>query len=178
MQHVAENAKNALNDRFLADSSSLSDDMQGLLDLHNEARCEHNADPLVYSGTVEATAQAYAEELASNSSCGTLQHSNAEDRNYYGENLFTCGSTAAGCFSPAYAMSLLYESEVQADNVEDYGGHATQILWKSTTELGCAVESCILGSFFYDILVCHYNPAGNFVGQYLDEVELPSGASC
>ena len=51
------------------------------------------------------------------------------------------------------------ETEIQADSVEDYGGHATQILWKSTTELGCAVLSCDSDVFMYTYLVCQYNPA-------------------
>lgn len=53
---------------------------------------------------------------------------------------------------------LADESEIQVDTVAEYGGHATQILWKSTTEMGCAVTSCDLNSFLYVYLVCQYNP--------------------
>ena len=51
------------------------------------------------------------------------------------------------------------DEEVETDDVLTYGGHATQILWKSTTELGCAVESCTLNGVPFEVLVCHYNPA-------------------
>ena len=51
------------------------------------------------------------------------------------------------------------DDEVQADSVLEYGGHATQIVWKATTELGCAVESCTLNNVPYTYLVCQYNPA-------------------
>ncbi|CAN0430264.1 unnamed protein product, partial [Scytosiphon promiscuus] len=37
--------------------------------------------------------------------------------------------------------------------------HATQILWKSTTEMGCAVETCKLDGSLYAYVVCQYNPA-------------------
>lgn len=40
-------------------------------------------------------------------------------------------------------------------------GHYTQIVWRNTTEVGCALAS----RHGQDYLVCHYNPAGNVSGQ-------------
>eukprot|EP00904_Undaria_pinnatifida_P001107 jgi/Undpi1/10998/HiC_scaffold_30.g13298.m1 len=132
--------------------------MELLLELHNEARCLHNADALTYSDDVATSAMAHAGVLTS--SCGDIFHSQSEDRSGYGENLYLCGTTGSvTCYSPEGAMEALYETEIQADSVEDYGGHATQILWKSTTELGCAVLSCDSDVFMYTYLVCQYNPA-------------------
>eukprot|EP00904_Undaria_pinnatifida_P004992 jgi/Undpi1/1622/HiC_scaffold_11.g05012.m1 len=52
------------------------------------------------------------------------------------------------------------EDEIEgANSVTDYGEHATQILWKSTTELGCALADCTEGVWNYVYLVCQYNPA-------------------
>ena len=42
-------------------------------------------------------------------------------------------------------------------------GHFTQVIWASTTELGCGIARC--GG--QDIFVCNYSPPGNYVG---DEV--------
>ncbi|CAM9846118.1 unnamed protein product [Laminaria digitata] len=53
---------------------------------------------------------------------------------------------------------LADEDEVQVNSVTEYGGHATQILWKSTTELGCAEATCTKDSSNYVYLVCQYNP--------------------
>ena len=39
-------------------------------------------------------------------------------------------------------------------DVEQYQGHATQILWMETTELGCATDTCDSTT----LLVCNYNP--------------------
>lgn len=47
-------------------------------------------------------------------------------------------------------------SEVRTDSVTSYGGHATQILWKSTERLGCATSVCTAGEAVY--LVCQYDP--------------------
>ena len=45
-------------------------------------------------------------------------------------------------------------------------GHFTQVVWKSTKHVGCALASCGEN----DLLVCQYSPAGNVGGQYLDNV--------
>ncbi|CAN0446604.1 unnamed protein product, partial [Scytosiphon promiscuus] len=50
------------------------------------------------------------------------------------------------------------DEEIKVDAVTGYGGHATQILWKSTTELGCAEATCEKDSYRYVYLVCQYNP--------------------
>jgi hypothetical protein len=39
-------------------------------------------------------------------------------------------------------------------------GHYTQMIWRGTTRVGCALRS----SARYDYLVCRYGPAGNIVG--------------
>jgi hypothetical protein len=49
-------------------------------------------------------------------------------------------------------------------------GHYTQIVWRKTTRLGCALRVCTTGSPFagartWTLLVCNYAPAGNVVGQ-------------
>ena len=49
-------------------------------------------------------------------------------------------------------------------------GHATQLLWKSSAELGCGwAPGC-------QLFVCHYSPPGNVIGNFLDNVLPPSSA--
>lgn len=56
------------------------------------------------------------------------------------------------------------------DEVSEYNpsspkaSHFTQVVWKDTTSVGCAVQSCsgILGSGKARFYVCEYDPPGNF----------------
>ena len=43
-----------------------------------------------------------------------------------------------------------------------YCGHYTQVVWASTTEVGCAMAVCPDSA---QIWTCQYRPAGNVVGQ-------------
>ena len=40
-------------------------------------------------------------------------------------------------------------------------GHYTQLVWRDTREVGCAVAR----GTGYDVLVCRYWPAGNWMGE-------------
>lgn len=50
------------------------------------------------------------------------------------------------------------DQEVTNGPVTEYEGHATQILWKSTDEVGCGIETCVKDGWRYNVLVCNYNP--------------------
>ena len=139
-----------------------------ILNSHNDARCKHGADPLKYSSTVAESAQSYADKLAS-TSCGKLKHSTSDERLGYGENLYLCGSSGGDCYTSEKAMHGWYVEEINDGPVTTWQGHATQILWKSTTELGCGLSSCT-GAYTYDILVCQYSPAGNYMAKVEQEV--------
>jgi hypothetical protein len=49
-------------------------------------------------------------------------------------------------------------------------GHFTQVVWRGSRRVGCGHSQCK----GMDILVCEYDPAGNWEGQYRDNV-LPKG---
>ena len=54
-------------------------------------------------------------------------------------------------------------------------GHFTQLVWKSTTEIGCAVAegtwNRLTPSYF---ICCNYVPEGNLHGQYTRNVLKPN----
>jgi pathogenesis-related protein 1 len=90
-----------------------------------------------------------------------IVHSQADG---YGENLWMGTS---GYYSPTDMI------DSWASEKEDYSyknnkckpgkvcGHYTQIVWKNTTEVGCATVQCK----DFTILVCQYTPPGNWVGE-------------
>lgn len=59
-------------------------------------------------------------------------------------------------------------------------GHFSQIVWKSTTHVGCATVMCnglgnIDSSSPLPFTVCNYSPPGNYNGEYADNVLEPLG---
>nr|POE87570.1 putative pathogenesis-related protein [Quercus suber] len=60
-------------------------------------------------------------------------------------------------------------------------GHFSQLVWKDTKTIGCAVQYCSKGlantgsnipPYF---TVCNYEPAGNYGGEYADNIGKPLG---
>lgn len=50
-------------------------------------------------------------------------------------------------------------------------GHFTQLVWRTTTEIGCAATNCPnLPGVLY---VCDYSPPGNYIGEYVKNVPFP-----
>ena len=49
-------------------------------------------------------------------------------------------------------------------------GHFTQVVWKNSKNLGIAKARSSSGKI---IVVANYEPAGNFIGQYVQNVPAP-----
>lgn len=120
-------------------------------------RREHGADLVRWNATLAAFAAWY---LGSNS-CA-FRHSGGP----YGENM------ARGYTTPAASVSEWGNERVQYD----YGhpgysfatGHFTQLVWKGTTDVGCARRWC--GSDVNWLLACEYWPRGNVPGEFEQNV--------
>jgi|SRR5580700_53313 pathogenesis-related protein 1 len=146
--------------------------------------------PLVWSTTVAAYAQDWANTQAS-TNCASPSHRPSSDLEAqgYGENLAvfdgagqgvslsTGVSTAAdavnawasekACWTYGEFMTTDACNATCVANLDSDGcGHYTQIVWRSTMELGCGVASCMNGQSVEDIWICNYAPAGNLVGAY------------
>ena len=111
---------------------------------------------VTWSDSIAATAQAWAEQLAS-SGC-TLEHATGTG---YGENL-AMGTrlTAQGAVDmwAEEASRYTYSPEYQFTDA----GHYTQIVWRATTQIGCGSAACSGNSV---IVCCRYSPPGNVIGQ-------------
>jgi uncharacterized protein YkwD len=140
--------------------------MRALVDLHNEVRAKHCAAPLSWSPKLAAVAQDWANSLKAQG-C-KFGH---KPRNTFGENL-AAGTTGA---LDGESVARMWYDEVKLYNFSRGGfsmetGHFTQVVWKQTTQIGCAVTSCN----GMDIWVCEYNPAGNVETLYKQNV-MPTG---
>jgi hypothetical protein len=137
---------------------------QEILDAHNSYRAQVGVPPLTWSDTLASQALEWAQYLSDN-----LKFEHSQDRQGVGENLWI-GSSGHFSFTQ---MIQSFGNEQQhfvggtfpnVSNTGNWGdvGHYTQMVWKNTTEVGCAG---IDGSDGMYRLVCRYSPSGNVIGQ-------------
>lgn len=134
-------------------------DKAAYLNGHNTVRARHNAKALVWSDTLANAAQNWANRCKFQHSGGAV--------GAYGENLYagtgSLGTVANGLNSWANEVS-------QYNPNSPVASHWTQMVWKSTTQIGCASAQC---DGIFDpkygkaaFHVCEYSPPGNYGGQY------------
>lgn len=132
-----------------------------ILKAHNKYRTDLNITPLMWSDELANHAQLWANHLASVDGT-TLEHSSQDAE---GENLWL-GTSSKFNYT---AMVDLWGNEkrffirgifpnVSSTNSWKDVGHYTQIIWKNSSHVGCAIAS----SRGNDILVCRYYPPGNW----------------
>jgi len=135
-----------------------------IVSLHNQIRTEVGVGPLRWSEEVAGYAQQWADHLAS-SRCG-MQHRprSGKWRQQYGENLFIGSAghygTADAVRAWAREKSSYRGGAIHASGFADIG-HYTQMVWRESRQIGCATARCRNNL----IVVCNYDPPGNFVGQ-------------
>jgi pathogenesis-related protein 1 len=92
--------------------------------------------------------------------------------NGFGENIFASTATSATISDAVQAWASEASDYDQATNSCRTGkvcGHYTQLVWRSSTGVGCASQVCQTGSPFgsgtWLIWVCDYVPPGNYIGE-------------
>ncbi|GAC97049.1 hypothetical protein PHSY_004633 [Pseudozyma hubeiensis SY62] len=149
-------------------SGSLSSFESTILSIHNTDRAKHSASPLTWSPTLASAAASWAAK------CQWGHTPN----NPYGQNI------AAGTwtdFGAKDATDLWYDEISQYDfnkgEYSDATGHFTQMVWKSSKQLGCALQKCSgeslgfgSGSGEAKYVVCNYDPPGNYIGRFKENV--------
>ena len=143
-----------------------------LLDAHNVERHAIGALPLVWNGQLAQAADGYAAQLARS---GRFAHSPADLRNGEGENLWM--GTRGGFTLEEMIADWASEKRIfragKFPNVSRTAswadvGHFTQIIWPTTTQVGCSVRS----SLHWDYLVCRYSMPGNVMGQHVGSTRI------
>lgn len=135
-----------------------------IVTLHNTIRAEVGVGPLRWSAKLAAYAQQWADHLVT-SRCRMEHRPRAGKwRQEYGENLFigTVGYYGTSDAVKAWAREKSkYPGGALQSSRGANAGHYTQIVWQDTQQIGCATGVC-QGNV---IVVCNYDPPGNFVGQ-------------
>jgi hypothetical protein len=143
--------------------------LTGITAAHNAARAQAQPTPspalgpLAWDDTLAQAAQGWA------GGC-QFKHSGGA----YGENLYaSAGTTPTGASVVAdwvgEAKDYTYATNTCAAGKPC--GHYTQVVWRDTTKLGCAITSCSTNSPFgskfptWNLVVCEYDPPGNFNGK-------------
>jgi uncharacterized protein YkwD len=140
-------------------------DIEEWLQAHNNYRALHGVSSVTWSSSIAVSAQNYADTCPSG-------HSGSG----YGENL----AWASYNMGVSSVVQMWYDEEPKYD-YNDPGfssdtGHFTQIVWKATTEIGCAFATGC-GSGWPYVWVCQYNPPGNYIGQFADNVFPPNSGN-
>lgn len=138
---------------------------QRVLAVHNAARAQAGVQPLAWDSALGDAAAAYAVQLALTNS---FQHSDRRARPGIGENLWM-GTHGAFNYDAMVGRWVsesrdfvpgVFPAVSRSGNWERVG-HYTQMVWPTTTRVGCAVASNARNDF----LVCRYSPAGNIDGR-------------
>lgn len=142
------------------------------LDAHNKVRRAHGLSDLTWSASLASYAQEWANHLASTNNCHMRHRPSGSP---HGENLWWASPRRW-----SNGLRELQEIDIQrvvkdwADEKQFYNyqnnsckrgeqcGHYTQIVWKETTQVGCAYQQC---GDLSQLWVCNYNPPGNYIGE-------------
>jgi uncharacterized protein YkwD len=134
---------------------SVASPAYGLLQPQNAVRAGVGEAPLQWSQQLAGAAQQWADYLIES---GQFRHWPG-DR--YGENLYaiTGGMATPGEVVAAWAGEAR-DYDLRSNACSGVCGHYTQIVWRSTRAVGCAVAS----GGARQVWVCEYDPPGNVVG--------------
>jgi uncharacterized protein YkwD len=143
--------------------------LAGITAEHNKVRATVGVPPLQWNAALANTAQQWANACVDTSPTdGMLDHNQGRSTGYpyyIGENKFV---TAGSTINPAQAVGMWASEAVDYDysNNQCSGicGHYTQVVWRSTLEVGCGFALCPNLQYSAN-LVCNYGPGGNASGQ-------------
>lgn len=170
-----------------------SGDIDTFLDAHNVIRAQYGAPPLKWSPLLARKAGVWADLCMMKHSDGILlseaygEHIVAATGDFpildavstflqgKGARLRSGHSPSRPTFHRLTGLTLPLSFVLFPRVPDQYSpdkpvyNHWTQVVWKSTTELGCAIASCrnaISNNRSRETMyVCLYNPAGNVIGQ-------------
>ncbi|RZR80202.1 hypothetical protein BHM03_00006150 [Ensete ventricosum] len=144
------------------------------VDAHNAARAAVGVGPVSWDDNIASYAQKYADKRVADCQ---LVHSGGP----YGENLFWGTGrdfTLTDAVNAWIEEKQYYDYENNSCADGQVCGHYKQVVWQTTTAIGCARTLCEGGKGIF--IVCDYSPPGNLVGQrpYEEKAQDDNILSC
>lgn len=151
------------------DLGATNDAELAVLNVHNCARksvdpaASSPIPPLIWDATVANSAQAWANNRS---------YAHGGTNGIYGQNIYAAAGFVPTLEDAANAwVSEQANYHYASNSCSGVCGHYTQMVWTSTTKLGCGQALCTTGNPFgiglgdWTLIVCNYSPPGNYIGQ-------------
>lgn len=153
-----------------------------ILNMHNQERTAVQVPALTWSNSLATDAQNWANNIVSrNLRLDICWHPQQDPRGTqcppHDPNLQAIGqgeNLAWGYNYPLTGNPSLVQSWINEKSSYTPGtpfswpntyGHYTQMVWQTTTQIGCGLAQQQVGANVWDILVCRYSPSGNWQNQ-------------
>ena len=145
-------------------------ELAGMTLYHNQARLAENASPPLPQLTWDPALAVIAANWAAmcrdvDAPIGLIDHNpgrSATYPTYVGENIYGGASSAKAAVD--LWMTERPNYNVEANSCNGVCGHYTQIVWRKTLKVGCAISNCP-ALRYSDSIICNYGPGGNFNGE-------------
>ena len=162
-------APDTTEDNTPTTDTALQQEAYAMLDATNKYRAGLGLPALKWNATLAGYAQTNASTNAENN---TFDHTSSSSRQYmnapYGQNLAaSTGYPLSG--EGLRAVGSWYDEKKAWDASKTPGnstGHYTQLMWKATTDVGCALAQ--KGNRI--VSTCDYFPSGNYKGEFTKNV--------
>ena len=149
------------NKKFVRDS----------LEAHNKYRAAHNAPKLKLNNELNRTAQSWADHIARTNN---FEHSNnTYSGQSLGENIAMRYTSTGEELTGKQMTDQWYEEANNYNYNDDFQqgkGHFAQIVWQNSREVGFGRAKAKDGKWY---AVANYFPAGNYIGQFRENVRAP-----
>lgn len=138
-------------------------ELAGTLAAHNQVRMQVGLPALTWDSMLAATAKAWVMKCIDDEAPeGLVDHNEGRSGGgpYVGENIYGASGGGSG---PAAVNAWAAESanyNYSSNQCTGVCGHYTQLVWRETTRVGCAIHSCA-GLRYSNTVVCNYAPGGN-----------------
>jgi pathogenesis-related protein 1 len=145
-------------------------ELAGIIAAHNVVRAGVGVGPVAWNDALAVTAATWAAQCVDLAApIGLVDHNPGRSTGhpwYVGENIYASTGTASGTTAVTRWSAEVADYDY-ASNTCAAGkvcGHYTQVVWRASTQVGCARRDCP-GLRYPSTIVCNYGPGGNSGGR-------------